>query len=114
MKHQKVIHFLDNEITEQSNFRTKIRVEINDDARETHNTNSHIKYQRTILKSSFCDYDDAYILDMGVIVITGGGTNVIATQSNEIDKQVIFKNCTPFTDCVSKINNKQDKKMEKI
>ena len=51
---------------------------------------------------------------MGVIVITGGGTNVIATQSNEIDKQVIFKNCTPFTDCVSKINNKQDKKMEKI
>ena len=92
MKHQKVIHFLDNEITEQSNFRTKIRVEINDDARETHNTNSHIKYQRAILNSSFCDYGDAYILDKGVIVITGGGASAIATQSDEIDKQVIFKN----------------------
>ena len=113
MKHQKVIHFLDNEITEQSNFRTKIRVEINDDARETHNTNSHIKYQRTILNSSFCDYGDAYILDKGVIVITGVGASAIATQSDEIDKQVIFKNWTPFTDCVSKINNRQDEKMEK-
>ena len=27
--------------------------------------------------------------------------------ANDINKTVIFKNCAPFTDCISKINNAQ-------
>ena len=29
------------------------------------------------------------------------------TDANNTDKKVIFKNCDPFTDCISKINNTQ-------
>ena len=27
--------------------------------------------------------------------------------ANDLNKTVIFKNCAPFTDCISKINNAQ-------
>ena len=54
------------------------------------------------LRSSLCDYSDAYILVSGTITVAvlaaGGGKNKI---------QVVFKNCAPFTNCISEINNKQ-------
>ena len=37
------------------------------------NTNSQIKFKTTIIKSSLCDYSDAYILLKGTITITGAG-----------------------------------------
>ena len=52
------------------NFKTKNWVEINDDSRGTCNINSQIKFKTTILKSSLCDYTDAYILVKGKIAIT--------------------------------------------
>ena len=55
-----------------------------------------------MLKSSLCDYSDVYILVSGNITVAalaaGGGNN---------GKNVIFKNCAPFTDCRSEINNTQ-------
>ena len=33
------------------------------------------------------------------------GDNAGARQTDERDKEVIFKNCTPFTNCISEINN---------
>ena len=54
-------------------------------------------------KSSLCDYSDAYILAKGNISIESQkGDNV-----NNGEKEVVFKNCDPFTDCISKINNTQ-------
>ena len=50
---------------------------------------------------------DAYILVSGAITIAGGGDDAAAKQPNERNKEVIFKNCKPFTDCISKINNIQ-------
>ena len=47
---------------QSSKFRTKTRVEINDEARGTCETDSQIKFKTTVLKSSLCDYSDAYIL----------------------------------------------------
>ena len=55
-------------------FRTKNRVEINDDARGTCNTNSEIKFKTSMLKSSLCDYSDAYILLSGTIIVTALAT----------------------------------------
>ena len=45
MEYQKIINLLDNTLNQPSKFRTKIWVEINDDARETYNTNSQIKFK---------------------------------------------------------------------
>ena len=43
----------------------------------------------------------------GTITITGAGDNAAARQADERDKGVVFKNCAPFTDCISEINNPQ-------
>ena len=60
-----------------------------------------------MLKSSLCDYSDAYILIKGTIAITGAGADAAARQADERDKGVVFKNCAPFTNCISEINNTQ-------
>ena len=60
-----------------------------------------------MLKSSLCDYSDAYTLVSGTITITGAGNNNAARQLDERNKGVIFKNCVSFTDCISEINNTQ-------
>ena len=56
-----------------------------------------------MLKASLCDYSDSYILVKGTISIAAqAGDN-----TNNGNKEVIFKNFVPFTDCVSEINNIQ-------
>ena len=60
-----------------------------------------------MLKSSLCDYNDAYSLVKGRITIIGAGADAVARQADERDKGVAFKNCTPFTNCISEINNTQ-------
>ena len=66
-----------------------------------------MKFKTTMLKSSLCDYSDAYILVKGKITITGAGDDAGARQAGEKDKGVAFKNCAPFTSCISEINNTQ-------
>ena len=46
------------------------------------------------LKSSLCDYSDAYILVTGNIVVVGADDNT----------KVAFKNCAPFIKCKTEIN----------
>ena len=58
-----------------------------------------------MLRSNLCDYADSYILVKRTITITGAGANADARQADERDKGVIFKNCAPFTKCISRINN---------
>ena len=58
-----------------------------------------------MLRSSLCDYADAYLLVKGTITITGAGDDAAARRADERNKGVIFKNCAPFTKCISKIND---------
>ena len=95
----------DNKSDQPSKFRTKNWVEINDESRGTYNVNSQIKFKTTMLKFSLCDYSDVYILVKGTIIITGAGDDAAARQADERDKGVVFKNCAPFTNCISEINN---------
>ena len=56
-----------------------------------------------MLKSCLCDYSDAYTLVKGNIIV-----NNIAAEGaagNNTNKKVVFTNCAPFTNCISKINN---------
>ena len=74
----------------------------------------------TMLKSSLSVYSEAYILVKGRITIAGDvgpepnpdltrteAQLLAARQSDEKNKEVIFKNCASFTRCISKINNTQ-------
>ena len=58
-----------------------------------------------MLRSSLCDYSDAYILVKGNIALNN--TVGAGAAANNTNKKVIFKNCAPFTNCISKINNTQ-------
>ena len=60
-----------------------------------------------MLKSSLCDYSDAYIFVKGTITIAGAVADAAARQADERHKGVAFKNCAPFTNCISEINNTQ-------
>ena len=84
---------LDNTPNQPTKFRTKNWIKINDDARGMYNTNSQIKFKSLMLKSSLCEYSDAYIFVSGTITVT-----VLAAGEGNNRKNVIFKNCTPFTD----------------
>ena len=98
---------IDDSSNKPSKFRTKNWVEINDESRGTYNVNSQIKFKTTMLKSSLCDYSDAYILVKGKITTAGAGDDEAAKQLDERNKGVAFKNCAPFINCISEINNTQ-------
>ena len=105
MEYQKISNLIDNASNQPSKFRTKNWVEINDESRGTYNVNSQIKFKTTMLKSSLCDYSDAYILVKGTITVNN--TSAADAAANNTNKKVIFKNCAPFTNCISEINNTQ-------
>ena len=50
-------------------------------------------------------YSDAYILVKGTISVNNTAAQDAA--ANNINEKVIFKNCTPFINCISEINNTQ-------
>ena len=105
MKYQKIANLIDDTSNQPSKFRTRNWVEINDESRGAYNVNSQIKFKTTMLKSSLCDYSDAYILAQGTISVNN--TAAAGAAANNDDKKVIFKNCAPFTNCISEINNTQ-------
>ena len=53
-----------------------------------------IKFETETIKSSPCDYSDAFIL------VTG---NITVAANNNTD--VTFKNCAPFSTCTAKIDD---------
>ena len=103
MEYQKMINLLDNLSNQPSKFRTKHLVEINDESRGIYNINSQIKFKTTVLKSILCDCSDAYILVKGTVTVP----NTAAADANNANNKVIFKNCAPFINCISEINNTQ-------
>ena len=107
MEYQTIVNFLDNTSSQPSKFRTRNWAEVNNDSRGTCNTNSQIKFKFTILKSSLCDYRDTYIRVKRIIVTTEEGVDYGSNRLDERNKRAIFKNCTPFFDCISKINSTQ-------
>ena len=74
-------------------------------SRGLYNVKSDIRIKTTMLKSSLCDYSNAYILVKGRITITGTGADAAARQADERNKGAIFKNCALFVNCKSEINN---------
>ena len=67
-----------------------------------YNTASQIKFKISMLRSSLFDYSDTYIFVSGTITVVE-----VALGRGNNDIEVVFKNCGPFTDCTSEINNTQ-------
>ena len=106
IEHQKIANLIDdNTLNQPSKFRTRNWIEINDESGEAYNVNSQIKFKTTMLKSSLCDYSDAYILVNGTITVNN--TAAAGAAANNTNKRVIFNHCAPFTNCISEINNTQ-------
>ena len=62
MEYQKIANLLNNESNKPSKFRTRNWVEINDDIRGAYSPNKQIRFKTAMLRSSLCDYNDAYNL----------------------------------------------------
>ena len=112
MEYQNIVNLLSDGSNKPSKFRTRNWVEINDEVRGTYSHNKQNKFKTSMLRSSLCDYNDAYMLVKGNITVNN--TAVDGTAANNANKKVIFKNCAPFTNCISKINKTQIDKAEYI
>ena len=60
-----------------------------------------------MLKSSLCDYSDAYVLVSGNITVVRAVADDAAIVVDGNNKQAIFKNYAPFNDCITETNNTQ-------
>ena len=105
MENQKMINLLDNTLNQQTKFRTKYWVEINDELQGTYNKDNQIRFKTSMLRSRLCDYSDAYIPVKGYITVAN--TAAQGQVNNDTNKKVIIENCAPFTNCRSRVSNTQ-------
>ena len=93
-----MINLLDGTTNKPSKFRTRDWVEINDESKGIYD-NSNITFK-------------AFILVKGTITVSNAAAADAAV--NNTNKKVIFKNYTPFTDCITEINDTQIDDGQKI
>ena len=99
METQKIVNLLGDANNESSKFATRKWYVINDqnntDYGEGNEDSTTVKFETKVIKSSLCDYSDAYIFVTGDITAAGGDANT----------RVAFKNCGPFTKCITHVKD---------
>ena len=90
MEHHKILNLL-NEANDSKFVKKKWSI-VKDQSNANYKVGNEIIYNTEVLKSNLCDYD-AYNLVRGNITIIGHQAT-----------QAAFKNCTPFTKCITKID----------
>ena len=104
METQKIVNLLNGSDNENSKFATKKWYVIDSESKGNYSQDDPIKFLTKSLESSLCDYSDAYILVTGNITVAGGNPNT----------KVAFKNCAPFKECRTEINETFVDKTEHI
>ena len=95
MEAQKIINLLNDSSNEESKFATKNWYVIDSQTTKgKYKQGDTIKFETETIKSSLCNYSDAFIL------VTG---NITVTANNDTD--VAFKYCAPFSTCKTVIND---------
>ena len=95
METQKIINLLNDSSNEESKFAAKKWYVIDSQtAKCKYRQGDVIKFETKTIKSSLCDYSDAFIL------VTG---NITVAANNDTD--VAFKNCVLFSICTTKIDD---------
>ena len=99
MESQKIVNLLNDSDNESSKFASKMWYVIHDqngtDYGKDNENSISIKFVTKNIKSSLCDYSDAYILVTGDITATNGDENT----------DIAFKKCAPFTKYITHIND---------
>ena len=107
MEHDKINNLLlseDNESKQLSKFVTIKYVGVKS-LSNTYNENKSIRFKKPMLRSSLCDYSDAYILVKGTITVTTPGVNNNANNiRDKRNRPLILKNNAPFVSCITRIN----------
>ena len=108
METQKIVNLLNDSDNEYSKFATRKWYVINDlnngQYSRGNENDSTIKFETKVIKPNLCDYSDAYILVTRDIKVAG-----VAADTN-----VAFKNCAPFTRCVTHINDEHVEAAENL
>ena len=91
MQHQKILNLF-KKAYDSKTVRRKWNI-VNDISKANYNVGNEIIYNTEVLKSNLCDYNNAYILVRGDITVKAAPAT-----------QVAFKNCAPFTKCITKID----------
>ena len=110
METQKVVNLLNGSNNENSKLATKKWCVIDRESKGNYSHKNPIKFLTGSLESSLWDYSGAYILATGNTTITrtiaaASGGNVQRKQPLNAATLVVFKNCAPFEDCRTEINN---------
>ena len=92
MEYSKVINCLEYTTNQPSKLARKSWVEVNDYSPGTYKVNNQIKFKTLMLWSGLCDYSDPYYILVSANI----------TASKNI-KNIIIKNCAPFTYYISEI-----------
>ena len=101
MQYRKIVNWLDDITNQPSKFRTNSSLEISYESRGTYEFKSDIKFKISTIKSHLCDYSEVYIHFKATITVP----NTAAADEPVNDTNNAIKNCAPFTNCVSEINN---------
>ena len=96
METQKIVNLSNGSNNENSKFATKKWCLIDSESKGNYSKDDPIKFLAHSIESSLCGYSDAYIL------VTG---NITVTPNNAAATQIVFKNCAPFKDCRTEIND---------
>ena len=108
METQKIVNLLNDSDNESSKFATRKWYIINDQNNGQYGrgneSDATIKFETKVIKPNLCDYSDAYILVTGDIKVAS-----VAANTN-----VAFKNCPPFTRCVTHINDEHVQTAENL
>ena len=108
METQKIINLLNDSEKLNSKFVTRKWYIINDQNNGQYGrgneNDSTIKFESKVIKPNLCDYSDAYILVTGDIKVKAAAA----------DTNVAFKNCAPFTRCVTHINDEHVETAENL
>ena len=108
METQKIVNRLNDSDNEYSKFATRKWYIINDQNNGQYDRRNEndatIKFETKIIKPFLCGYSDAYVLVVGDIKVVG-----VAANTN-----VAFKNCAPFTRCVTHVNDEHVETAENL
>ena len=110
METQKILNLLNGSDNEYAKFAIKKWYVIDSESKGNYSHSDPTKFLTKSIKSSLCDYSDAYILVTGNITVTrtiaaaAGGGNPQRKQPLDAATQVVFKNCAPFEKCSTEID----------
>ena len=97
MEYQKNINLLGNMPDQVPRVLTKKWVKIYDESGGIYNTNKEIRFKTPMSRSDPCDYNAAYIVATGKILVT-------SPSNNAYGKKLALKNNAPFFSGITKFN----------